>query len=238
MDDFNGNPAHQVISDSTVVELCERLLSNLGGRHHQRGFLKSSYILLLLGAPAADDAAADAYAEAVVLSDLDGTPIPVELVDIHRGYGISQLNPAVTTLIMKHVGFEDMGIPRLLTVLNSLVDAGTPGVECRAYRDTAVVILVDHREAVGEDLLVVEYIRYGGTAEGTPLPSMFTIRQCSPMEDTADDKGEVQHMIIPEGWYPLLPSTGAAHRWGHYDIGRMMPVAHRWGQQQVRGGKA
>ena len=243
---MDNNAEHQIIPDASVVDICERLLTNLGNRPHPRGFIESEYMLLLMGAPAADTAMAEAYADASLLNSLNGTPVPVELGDSHSGYGIAHINPVVTSMISRHIGTADMGIPRLLTVLNSLVDSGTPGVdsgtpgvECRAYRDTAVVVLVYHRKTAGGDnLLVVEYIRHNGLAEGTALPSMFTIRQCDPMDDTANAEGDTQHMIIPEGWYPLLPATGPTHRCGHYDIERMMPVAHMWGHQPVRGGRA
>ena len=236
---MDNNAEHQIIPDASVVDICERLLTNLGNRPHPRGFIESEDMLLLMGAPAADTAMAEAYAEASLLNSLNGTPVPVELGDSHSGYGRAHINPVVTSMISRHIGTADMGIPRLLTVLNSLVDSGTPGVECRAYRDTDVVVLVYHRKTAGGDnLLVVEYIRHNGLAEGTALPSMFTIRQCDPMDDTANAEGDTQHMIIPEGWYPLLPATGPTHRWGHYDIERMMPVAHMWGHQPVRGGRA
>ena len=236
---MDNNAEHQIIPDASVVDICERLLTDLGNRPHPRGFIESEDMLLLMGAPAADTAMAEAYAEASLLNSLNGTPVPVELGDSHSGYGRAHINPVVTSMISRHIGTADMGIPRLLTVLNSLVDSGTPGVECRAYRDTDVVVLVYHRKTAGGDnLLVVEYIRHNGLAEGTALPSMFTIRQCDPMDDTANAEGDTQHMIIPEGWYPLLPATGPTHRWGHYDIERMMPVAHMWGHQPVRGGRA
>jgi hypothetical protein len=199
----------QHISDNTVRDVCEKLLTNLSVKHYPQGFVESSYLVFLVGVPEIDDTTAEAYNEAALLAEMTGGVVPQELKDANRGFSIAQVNPVVLAQIGHHVGAKDMTVPRLITVMTSLCESGTPGVDARAYGNAAVLISVYHRETPDGGIIVVEYSRPGGL-NSLEEPSMFTARQCITLEDTADDEGCCQHMLIPDEWYPLHRHTAAA----------------------------
>ena len=237
---------HQVIPDSVITNLCESLINNLGSKPQPRGFIRSEYMILIRSVPAVDDAVAEAYAEASLMNDIDGTPIPDYLAEAHLGHGLTQVNSGALS-ILKAQALKVYGRPLDLGVMTASLAAlgehgGTAGIITGVdYGAVVAVIHVYHRETtVGDNLLVVEVIRKGGAADPrAPASNRYTIRQCNPMEGTAstrvDQDGTTKetwlHMIIPEDWYPLAQGT-KVYQWGHHEIERALPGTEAWGHPQ------
>ena len=230
--------ALQDIPDGVVYEYGERLIDTMSSLPQKREFMTMEYIIMLTGVPAVDEAMAEAYAEASVANDKYDTPIPAYLVDAHSGYGVVHINPAVLRAVLecRLVASEVDPYAEMLIVLSTLAGRKKviEGVQAdAAYADVAVIFHVYTRKTEGGDnLLVVEAVRKGGcTLEHHPLQNRYTIRQCDAMEDTVEDNGKCQHMIIPEEWYPLS-TPSATFKWGHYEIPRALPININWGHDK------